>query len=61
MNEIVRQVIEEIGKRNCAIVDLNKAIQVSQEGHLILSPVPTKWLIEQIAMVLEQDIELADF
>ena len=61
MDEIVRRVIEEIGKRNCAIVDLNKPIQVSQDGHLILSPVPTRWLVSQIGMVLEGDLELAEF
>ena len=61
MNEIVRKVIEEIGKRNCAIVDLNKPIQVSQEGHLILSPVPTEWLVAQIGALLEEDLEVADF
>ena len=61
MNEIVRKVIEEIGKRNCAIVELNKPIQVSQEGHLILSPVPTAWLVAQIGEVLEEDLEVADF
>ena len=61
MNEIVRKVIQEISKRNCAIVDLNKPIQVSQEGHLILSPVPTNWLVEQVGMTLEADLELAEF
>ena len=61
MNEIVRKVIEEISKRNCAIVDLNKPIQVSQEGHLILSPVPTEWLVAQIGDLLEKDLEVADF
>ena len=61
MDEIVRRVIEEIGKRNCAIVDLNKPIQGSQDGHLILSPVPTRWLVSQIGMVLEGDLELAEF
>ena len=61
MNEIVRRVIEEISKRNCAIVDLNKPIQVSQEGHLILSPVPTEWLVAQIGSLLEEDLELAEF
>ena len=61
MDEIVRRVIEEIGKRNCAIVDLNKPIQVSQDGHLILSPVPTRWLVSQIGMVLEGELELAEF
>ena len=58
MNKIVRKVIEEISKRNCAIVDLNKPIQVSQEGHLILSPVPTDWLVTQIAEELEKELEL---
>ena len=61
MNEIVRRIIEEISKRNCAIVDLNKPIQVSQEGHLILSPVPTEWLVAQIGSLLEEDLELAEF
>lgn len=61
MNEIVRKVIEEISKRNCAIVDLNKPIQVSQEGHLILSPVPTVWLVDQIGNVLQEDLEVAEF
>ena len=61
MNEIVRKVIEEISKRNCAIVDLNKPIQVSREGHLILSPVPTAWLVSQVGKILEEDLELADF
>ena len=60
MNEIVRRVIIEINKRNCAIVELHKAIQVSQEGHLILSPVETKWLIDQVSTALEQDLELAE-
>ena len=61
MNELVRKVIEEMSKRNCAIVDLNKPIQVSQEGHLILSPVPTEWLVAQIGSLLEKDLELAEF
>ena len=61
MNELVRKVIQEINKSNCAIVDLNKPIQVSQEGHLILSPVPTEWLVSQIGRVLEEDLEVADF
>lgn len=60
MNEIVRRVIIEISKKNCAIVDLNKPIQVSQQGHLILSPVPTDWLVSQIGVALEEDLELAE-
>ena len=60
MNEIVRRVIIEISKKNCAIVDLNKPIQVSQQGHLILSPVPTAWLVSQIGEVLEEDLELTE-
>ena len=61
MNEIVRRVIIEISKKNCAIVDLNKPIQVSKQGHLILSPVPTAWLVSQVGRVLEEDLELAEF
>ena len=61
MNEIVRRVIIEISKKNCAIVDLNKPIQVSKQGHLILSPVPTDWLVSSIAVELEEDLELAEF
>ena len=42
-------------------MDLNKPIQVSQEGHLILSPVPTAWLVSQVGKVLEEDLELSEF
>ena len=58
MNEIVRRIVEEITKKGCAIVDVSTAIQVSKEGHLILSPVPTNWLVDQIALELEKDLEM---
>tara|TARA_Y100001963_G_C6781955_1_gene450448 strand:+ start:1945 stop:2133 length:189 start_codon:yes stop_codon:yes gene_type:complete len=55
--EIVELIINEIERLGCVIVDVNHNIQKTQEGCLVITPVNKKWLCDNVAQNIAEDLD----
>lgn len=58
--EVTQTIIQLIKKNNCQIIDCNKQVTHTQEGHLVIHPCNEDLLIESITRSLEHPEEVME-